>query len=78
MAMHVADKCDGAIMAQLQTMLQQYNPFVQISSKIVATQDVNLCSMAETGKSTAVVPEVAGISINLAQHYTHHHVLHPD
>ena len=49
MAMHVADKCDGAIMAQLQTMLQQYNPFVQISRKIVATQDVNLCSMAETG-----------------------------
>ena len=45
-------------------------------NKIVAAQDVNLCSMAETGKSTAVVPEVAGTFITLAQHYTHHHVLH--
>lgn len=40
-------------------MLQQCNPFVQLFKhvkEIVTTQDVNLCFMAKTCKSTPVVP----------------------
>ena len=58
MAMRVADSCNSGIMAQLQTMLQQYNPFVQMFKQvkeIVTMQDVNLCFMAKTGKSTPAV-----------------------
>ena len=50
MAMRVADNCDAGIADQLQTMLQECNPFVQMFKQvkeIVTTQDVNLCFMAK-------------------------------
>ena len=59
--MRVANTCDAAIMAQLQAMLLQCNPFVRAFKQVnerVTTENVNMCFMANTGKNVAVVQSI--------------------
>ena len=66
-------------MAQLQTMLQQCNPYVQLfkqAKEVVTTQDVNLPFIAKTGESTAAVPSLFvvhdALYIDMLLYITHH------